>query len=198
MNEAGNIAAQIQQCVQLDDRFGKAKWCPCKYRQTQVDRAGVDRVDRSVEFQSKWRLGVQRMCQASQVLCEIGIDLPWPVAILIDQRVERKRLAAKPHVVQPAGLGAQVDFDVAQGLSLSQLSKGHREELIQTRKVLDLVLASVIGHTAAKRAQRHIDHELRKYELALVHSGFGRKSAKNPQSDFRRSHRDQIETPNSA
>jgi hypothetical protein len=38
---------------------------------------------------------------------------------------------------------------------------------------------------------------LRKYELALVHGGFGRKPAKNPKSDFRRSNRDQTETPNS-
>jgi hypothetical protein len=56
----------------------------------------------------------------------------------------------------------------------------------------------VICNAAAKRTQRQIEHELRKYELALVHGGFGRKSAKNPKSDFRRSNRDQTETPNSS
>jgi hypothetical protein len=56
----------------------------------------------------------------------------------------------------------------------------------------------VLGHTAPKRAQRQVEHELRKYELALVHRGFGRKSAKNPKSDLRRSNRDQTETPNLA
>jgi hypothetical protein len=30
-----------------------------------------------------------------------------------------------------------------------------------------------------------------------VHGGYGRKPAKNPKSDFRRSNRDQTETPNS-
>jgi hypothetical protein len=55
----------------------------------------------------------------------------------------------------------------------------------------------MVGHTATKRAHRQVEHELRKYELALVHEGFGRKSAKNPKSDFRRSNRDQTETPNS-
>ena len=64
--------------------------------------------------------------------------------------------------------------------------------------VLDLVFAPVIGHTASKRTQRQIDHELRKYELALVHDGFGRKSAKNRKSDFRRSNRDQTEALNSS
>jgi hypothetical protein len=41
------------------------------------------------------------------------------------------------------------------------------------------------------------EHELRKYELALVHGGFGREFAKNRKSDFRRSNRDQTEMPNS-
>jgi hypothetical protein len=60
------------------------------------------------------------------------------------------------------------------------------------------VLAIVIGHTPAKRTQRQVEHELRKYELALVHGGFERESAKNPKSDFRRSNRDQTETSNSS
>jgi hypothetical protein len=46
-------------------------------------------------------------------------------------------------------------------------------------------------------AQRQIEQELRKYELALVQGGFWRKSANNPRSDFRRSNRDQTQTPNS-
>lgn len=35
----------------------------------------------------------------------------------------------------------------------------------------------MIGHTAAKRAQWQVEHELRKYALALAHDGIGR----NPQ-----------------
>jgi hypothetical protein len=54
----------------------------------------------------------------------------------------------------------------------------------------------MVGHTATKRAQRQIEHELRKYELALVHSGFGRKPAKNHKSDARRSNRDQTASLN--
>jgi hypothetical protein len=95
-------------------------------------------------------------------------------------------------------LGAQVDFDVAQGLAVGQVRKSHGEELIQTGEVLDLVFPSVIGHTATKRTQWQIDHELRKYELALVHGGYGRDSAKNHQSDFRRSNPDQTQTSNSS
>jgi hypothetical protein len=77
-------------------------------------------------------------------------------------------------------------------------SEGHGEELIQAREVFDFVLSVVIGHSAAKRAQRQVEHELRKNELALVHGGLGRESAKNRQSAVRRSNRDQTQTPNLA
>ena len=80
-------------------------------------------------------------------------------------------------------MGAQIDFDIAQRLAVSQLGKGYGEELIQTRGVLDPVFAPMVGYTATKRAQRQIEYELRKYELALVHGGFGRKPANNHKSD---------------
>ena len=59
VNETGDVASQVQQGVQLDDRLGRAKRGPGKHRQAQVDGAGVERVDRSVEFQSKRLLGLQ-------------------------------------------------------------------------------------------------------------------------------------------
>jgi hypothetical protein len=101
-------------------------------------------------------------------------------------------------VVQPFGLGTQIDLDVAQRFAVGQLSKGHGEELIQTGEVLDLVFASIICHATAKRAQWQVEHELRKNELALVHGSLGRKPAKSRQSAFRRSNRDQTQAPNLA
>jgi hypothetical protein len=44
-------------------------------------------------------------------------------------------------VVLVLGSCAQVDLDVAQGIAVGQLGKGHGEELIQTGEVLDLVFA---------------------------------------------------------
>jgi hypothetical protein len=78
----------------------------------------------------------------------------------------------------------------------------------QAAEVLDYCGAAMVGHTATKRAQWQIEHEVRKYKLALasfregigdtVHGGFGRKSAKILKSELRRSNRDQTDTPNSA
>ena len=197
VNEAGDISPQVQQRMKLDGGLGGAKRCPGKHRQTQIDGGGIERVDRPVQIEGEGLAGIQRTRHANQVLRKVGVYLPRARGVCIGQRVARDRLAAKPHVEQPPGLCTQVDFDIAQRLPVGQLRKGHGEELIQTREVFDLVLASVIGHAATKRGQRQEKHELREYELALVHRGFGRKSAKNPKSDFRRSNRDQIQTLNS-
>jgi len=40
------------------------------------------------------------------------------------------------------------------------------------------MFAPAVGDTATKRAQRQIEHELRKYELAFVRDGFGRNSVR--------------------
>jgi hypothetical protein len=62
----------------------------------------------------------------------------------------------------------------------------------------------MVGHTAAKRAQWQIEHELGKNEISLgspregsgdtVRGSLGRTPTK-PQSDFRHSNRDQTQTP---
>jgi hypothetical protein len=54
------------------------------------------------------------------------------------------------------GLCAQIDFDVAKRLPVGQLWKSHREELIQTGKILDLVIASMGCHAAPKRSSRTV------------------------------------------
>jgi hypothetical protein len=194
VNEAGYGAPQVQQRVQLDGGLRGAKRRPGEHRQTQVDSGGVERVDRSLEVQSKGLVDIHGPRHANQVLGKIGVDLPRARSVCVGQRVARNRLTTKPHVIQASRLSAQVDLDVAQGLAVGQLRKGHGEELVQAREVLDLVFAPMLGYTATKRAERQIEHELRKYELAFVH-GFGRKSAKNPESGVRRSNRDQTEAP---
>ena len=90
--------------MQLDGGLGLAKRCPRKHRQAQVDGAGVERVDRSIEFQSKRLLGVQGMHQANQILGEVGVDLPRARGVCIGQGVARNRLATKLHALKLYGL----------------------------------------------------------------------------------------------
>src|SRR5712691_8439378 len=45
VDEGGDVAAQIQQRVQLDGRLGQAERRPRKYRQTEIDGRGVECID---------------------------------------------------------------------------------------------------------------------------------------------------------
>jgi len=95
-------------------------------------------------------------------------------------------------------LRTQVDFDIAQGLPVSQLRKRHGKELVQAREVFDLVVAAMLGHTTSESSNGQIGHELRKNEVTLVHTGPSRERAKGYKSDVQRSNQDQTEMPNSA
>jgi hypothetical protein len=44
VDKTGDRTPQVEQCVQLDRRLGRAKRRPWKERQTQVDRRGVERI----------------------------------------------------------------------------------------------------------------------------------------------------------
>ena len=191
VNECGDGAAQVQKGVQFDSRLVRAKRCPRINRQAQVYRRGIEGVDGCIQVDRHWVLGIQRARHGDQVLREVGVDLPRPSCIGIGQGVARNSLAAQTHVIQPLGLGTQIDLDVAQRLAVGQLSKGHSQELIHAGELLDLVIATVSGHASAKSAQWQEGHELRENKLAVVHEGPLRADAKDHKSWNRSSNRDQ-------
>ena len=195
VNECGDGAAQVQKCVPFDSRLVRAKRCPRINRQAQVYRRGIEGVDGCIQVDRQRVFGIQGARHGNQVLRKVGVDLPRPSCIGIGQGVARNGLAAQTHVIQPLGLGTQIDFDVAQRLAVGQLSKGHGQELIHAGEILDLVIASVSGHTSAKSAQWQKCHELRENKLALVHGGPLRDDAKDHKSWNRSSNRDQAEMP---
>ena len=191
VNEARDRAAHVQQGVQLDRGLGRAERRPRIDRQTQVDRRGVEGVDRLLQVQADRLAGVQRSGNADQVLRQIGIDLPRPNSVGIGQRVARHR-RAKSQVVEPVSLRRKTDLDVAQRLAKRQLREGHGIELVQAGEALDLVLAVVARHAATKRGQRQVHHDLREYELALMHRHPRRDDpARGTKSAARSSNRDQ-------
>ena len=191
VNEAGDGAVQVKQRVQLDGGLGGLKRRLGMQGQTQVHGAGVEGVDSCIQIGSQGLLGIRWSGHANQMLREVSVDLLWTCGIRICQRVSRNHGAAKSNVIQRLGLRTQVDFDVAQGLQTSQLRKRHGEELVQTRGIFDLVIPSMLSHARAKGTHGQIGHELRKHELALVHAGPSRISAKGHKSAPRRSNRDQ-------
>ena len=197
MNKCGYGAAQIEQGVQFDGRFVCSKRRPRINRQTQIDRRRVEGVDRGVQVDRQRVFCIQRPRHGDQMRGEVGVDLPRPCGVCIGQGVARNRLATQPHVIEPLGLGAQVDLDIAQLLAVGQLGKSHRQKLIHAGEVLDLVIAAVPGYAPAKSTQWQKGHELRKNQLALVHGDPLRMCAKDNKAWRRRSNRDQTEKPKS-
>ena len=101
----------------------------------------------------------------------------------------------RKHVVQPDRQRAQVDLDIAQRFACGQLGKGHGEELIQTRELLDFVVAPVRRNTTPKRGEWQMGHDLCKHEHALMHGSLWRIAAKDSNSARQRSNRDQTKSP---
>jgi len=190
MDEAGNVAAQVEQRMQLDRRFGRTKRSPRKYRQAQIDSSGIQRVNRLGKVDAKRFVHVKRASYSDQALCEVGIDAPVSNRIRVGQRVARYR-TAKAHVVELGGLAAQTGFDVAQALAVGQLRERHTQKLVETSEVFDLVLSVVTSDTSAESGQRQVRHHLRKYKFARVHWQSSQSGWKYPECYEPNSNRDQ-------
>ena len=190
VDEAGNVATQVEQRMQLDRCFGRTKRRPWKHRQAQIDRGRIQCVDRLGEIDAKRFVHVKRSGNPDQTLCEVGIDAPVANRIRIGQRVARHR-TSKAHVVELGGLAAQTGFDVAQTLAIGQLGERHAQKLVETSEVFDLVLSVVASDTSAKSGQGQVRHHLRKNKFARVHWHSSQSGWRYPECYVPSSNRDQ-------
>ena len=191
LDERRDVATQVQERVQLDSRLGRAKRSPRKDRQTQVDGAGIQSVDRVVEIDAKRFCGIKTTGNGDERLGKVGVDAPVAALVGIGQSTARHP-ALDAHVVQLARLRTQARFDVAQTFSIGQLSKSHAKIMIQAGKTLDLVPSAIARHTTAKRGQWQILRDLRKHQLAQIHGCPLRVScSQDRKSSLRSSNRDQ-------
>jgi hypothetical protein len=96
------------------------------------------------------------------------IDTPIARVQSIRQR-RAVRYALDTHVVQLGTIGRETDFDVAQGLSPSQLSKSHDSEDICTRQSPYSGISVSSIYDSAKGLPRYELHNLSKKSLSIVH-----------------------------
>ena len=83
---------------------------PRKHRQAQADRAGIQRVDRFLQIDSKGVVAIQTPGDPDQRLGKLRIDAPVAHFVGIGQRVARYP-ALDAHVVQLGCLRSQARFD---------------------------------------------------------------------------------------
>jgi len=115
-----DVAPQVQERVQLDGGFGRAKGCPRKDRETQIDGAGIQSVDGVVEVDAEGFGSIEATGDADQRLSEVGVNAPIATLVGIGQSTARDS-APDTHVVELALLRTQTRFDIAQAPSISQL-----------------------------------------------------------------------------
>src|ERR1019366_1447178 len=191
VDEGGNVAAQIQQRVQLDGCLGQSERCPWKYRQTEIDGRRVERIDGLLQFDTERFLHIQTPGDADQALSEIGVDAPVAHGVGIGQGVASHR-RTNSEVIEFGTLCAQAYFDVPKALPIGQLREGHAQELVQAGKRLHFKLTLIACDATAKIGQRKMLHELRENQLALVHRSTLRNAAsRGRKTKIRNSNRDQ-------
>src|SRR5664280_938279 len=168
VQKRGDVAAKVQERVQLDGRLGRAKRGPRKHRQAQVDGAGIERVDRIFQIDAKRLPGIKTTGDSNERLGQVGIDAPVAHRVRIGQGVAGYA-AADAHVIELARLCSQASFDVAQAFAIGKLRERHAEILIEARKRFDFVFAPVTRYAATKRRQWQMLHDLRENQLAHDH-----------------------------
>lgn len=112
VDEAGNAAAQIEPRVHLDRRLGRAKECPLKYRQAQVDGRRVQGVGGILQFEPQAFAKVEFSGLYNQALRKlgvaqlVGIDQRGSLDLLPEPPCGRAWLTARrgrPRCLCPAG-----------------------------------------------------------------------------------------------
>jgi hypothetical protein len=168
MKSTGDVAAQVQQGVELHRPVAFAERGPGEQRQAQIDDGGVQGVDGLRQFDPESFRGVQGTGCRDQPLSEVGVDLPVAHLVGMGERVAGDR-AAEPHVVE-LGLGdPQAGLNIPQALPEGQLGKGHAEELVPAREALDLVVSLVAVDALAELVRGNEVHQLGEDRFASVH-----------------------------
>ena len=158
MDEAWNVATQVEQCVHLHRGFGRAKVCPRKHRQAQIDCRRVQSIDGAGQVRSHAVVGVEPSGLSDQPVCKLGVDPPVASLVGIRQGRAADRFA-KAQVIELGCLRRETHFDITQALSVGQLGERHDPVLFGTGQGSDPVIAVIAGDNPRERAPRQIIHE---------------------------------------
>src|SRR5262249_37597354 len=136
--------------------------------QTQIDDAGIQRVDALRQIQSERIAAVKPTCLANEVLSQIGKDTPVAAGQRVGQRAAFDELA-QPQMIELFGSGVQTRFDVAKTFAPSQLGENQTDKLLPGSEVFDLVIAAITNDTATELLSVNKIEQLRENKLAAIH-----------------------------
>jgi len=168
VNEGGNRAPEVQQCVQLDGCLGFAKRRPLEQAQAQIDGGGVQCIDRILEIEPQVLVQIKFASTSDQNCGQVGPDSPVARLVGIGQG-GAVNAVAKSHGVQLARVGSKSHFDVSKTLSPSQLCKSHDSKLLGASQAPHARVATIARHDSGKACPWNELHDLSKQGLADIH-----------------------------
>jgi hypothetical protein len=164
-----NIAAQVDERMQLYRAFASAKTRPGEQRQAQVDCRGIEGVGCCVQIHGKAVVDVKFLGGRNQHVGKIGVDSPVAMFVGVGQRAPGDT-SAKTGVIQLWSHRSQARFNVPQAFAVGQLCESHADKLIETRKSAGARIASIMANAIVELVPRKEIHQLSEDELPDVHS----------------------------
>jgi hypothetical protein len=168
MDKCRDGTFQVEECMEFDGPFPFSIKSPRKKRQAQIDRGRIEGVDRILKIQSDVLVAIERPSFGDEDVSEVGIGPPVAHLVGMGQIVAGDRAADAP-VIEPIFHRPQAGHDIAETFPVGQLGKSQTEELIETRKTLDLVVSSIPPNVFSEFVQRQKGHDLGKDGRRGVH-----------------------------
>jgi len=164
--------------MELDGALAFAEPGPGEKRQAQVDRRGIEGVDRFLELQADIFVLVNSPGFGDEHSGEVGIDPPIAGFVGVGQ-VASGDAATDAHVVKTAFHGLKTRLDIAEAFPVGQLGEGQAKKLIETKEVFDFVVPAVTPDAFAEFVHRQESHDLGEDGRLGVHRSllYVRKSA---------------------
>jgi hypothetical protein len=154
-------------------RFAEAR--PRKDRQTQVNGARVERIDRVLQLQSETALCVEPTGDAAETQSKVLVNAPVALFVGVGQSAAGDA-TPDAQVVELGRVRSQAGLDVSQALPIGQLRENHAQVLIQMREGKCWIVSGVSRDTPAKRVQRQMLHQLSEYQFPRIHRNTSGKS----------------------
>jgi len=161
VDEGRDGSSQIQQGVKLDGSFGLAERGPREERQAQIDRCGVQSIDRELQFDLQLFAPVERPGHRNEMIPEVLIDPVIPQFIGIRQGGAQHR-TPEADVVELFVMRVQECLYVPQALTVCELRKGQAQQLVVAGEPPDPVIAVIAAHAFVILGTRQMLEELRK------------------------------------
>ncbi len=197
LNECGDRATQVEQCMHLDRGLFGSEASPGEDRQAEVDGGGVQCVHGAVQIEAERFVGVHRAGDVDEHLSEVGVDAPVVRLVGIGQR-RPCDLAAKAHVIELAFHRAQAGFDIAETLAERQLGKRQTKELIEAGKSAQFIIAAIASHALVELVRRDMIHQLGEDGAAGEHAPLSEGNPRLGERDPQPSAEAHIEKPKNA